>query len=68
MALKEANELKPWWEWAVLTPDPDVLFMWKFIQYEFFTQWKAVKDYANGKGIKIIGDIPIYVSHDLLIS
>ncbi len=37
---------------------------WKFIQYNFFKQWKALKDYANSKGIKIIGDIPIYVSGD----
>lgn len=36
----------------------------KFIQYKFFLQWQKVKDYANSKGIKIIGDIPIFVSHD----
>ena len=42
----------------------DALFMWKFIQYEFFTQWAQVKEYANKKGISIIGDIPIYVSAD----
>jgi 4-alpha-glucanotransferase len=38
--------------------------MWKFIQYEFFTQWAEIKKYANDKGIQIIGDIPIYVSFD----
>ena len=64
MALKEANELKPWWEWSVLTPDPDVLFMWKFIQFEFFKQWNEIRSYANSKGIKIIGDIPFYVALD----
>ncbi len=37
---------------------------WKFLQYKFDTQWKAVKDYANAKGVKILGDIPIYVSAD----
>ncbi len=36
----------------------------KFIQYCFSRQWKALKEYANEKGISIIGDIPIYVSHD----
>lgn len=35
---------------------------WKFMQYEFFTQWTKVKSYANENGIKIIGDLPIYVS------
>ena len=37
---------------------------WKFVQYNFFKQWRKLKDYANSKGIKIIGDIPIYISED----
>lgn len=37
---------------------------WKFVQYMFFKQWYALKDYANSKGVKIIGDIPIYVALD----
>ena len=37
---------------------------YKFTQYEFFTQWYALKAYANAKHIKIIGDIAIYVSLD----
>ena len=36
----------------------------KFIQFKFYSQWKALKKYANDKGIKIIGDMPIYVSYD----
>ncbi|MBR5156784.1 MAG: 4-alpha-glucanotransferase [Clostridia bacterium] len=36
----------------------------KFCQFYFFKQWKKLKDYANRSGIKIIGDIPIYVSPD----
>ena len=35
-----------------------------FIQFEFFRQWHKLKSYANKKGIKIMGDIPIYVSAD----
>ncbi|HIX90062.1 MAG TPA: 4-alpha-glucanotransferase [Candidatus Agathobaculum pullicola] len=35
-----------------------------FLQYIFFTQWKALREYANEHGIQIIGDIPIYVSAD----
>ena len=64
MALKDANGELSWWEWKNTTPDPEVLFAWKFIQYEFFAQWAEIKKYANGKGIKIMGDIPIYVSLD----
>ncbi|MCL2051464.1 MAG: 4-alpha-glucanotransferase [Lachnospiraceae bacterium] len=37
---------------------------WFFCQYYFFKQWKKLKDYANGLGIEIIGDIPIYVALD----
>ena len=36
----------------------------KVCQYFFIKQWKSLKDYANSLGIKIIGDIPIYVSSD----
>ena len=35
-----------------------------FVQFMFAKQWRALKTYANGKGIKIIGDIPIYVAYD----
>lgn len=37
---------------------------YKIAQYFFFEQYKALKTYANSKGIKIIGDIPFYVSPD----
>src|SRR5687767_667551 len=40
----------------------DEIFAQKFYQFTFFRQWKALKEYANGKGISIIGDIPIYVT------
>lgn len=36
----------------------------KVIQFFFFTQWAALKKYANEKGILIIGDIPIFVAAD----
>ena len=35
---------------------------WKFCQYQFFMQWSQLKRYANSKGIRIIGDIPLYVA------
>jgi 4-alpha-glucanotransferase len=37
---------------------------YKFIQYLFFKQWDELKKYANEKGIKLIGDIPIFVAAD----
>ena len=64
MALKEKNNEKPWYEWEDENFEEETCFLWKFIQFEFFTQWATVKEYANSKGIKIIGDMPIYVSHD----
>ena len=36
----------------------------RFLQYIFFKQWFSLKNYANGKGVKIFGDIPLYVSYD----
>ena len=35
-----------------------------FLQFLFFKQWQDLKSYANKKGIKIIGDIPIYISFE----
>ncbi len=64
MALKEANNDREWTEWTVTEFSAKVEFGWRFIQYEFFTQWAEVKKYANDNGVKIIGDIPIYVSFD----
>ncbi len=36
----------------------------KCIQYFFQKQWNYLKEYANKNGIRIIGDLPLYVSHD----
>ena len=36
----------------------------KYHQFVFFEQWFALKEYASGKGIKILGDIPIFVAFD----
>lgn len=41
----------------------DILF-YQFQQFLFYTQWYELKAYANSKGIRIIGDIPIYVAFD----
>ncbi len=64
-ALKEANGGLAWTEWKQqkLNNPRDILDQ-KFIQFEFFRQWKALKKYCNERQIEIIGDIPIFVAHD----
>ncbi|MBQ2675959.1 MAG: 4-alpha-glucanotransferase [Clostridia bacterium] len=42
----------------------DEISFYKFLQFKFFSQWYALKAYANENGIKIVGDIPIYVAMD----
>lgn len=37
---------------------------WKIVQYLFYSQWRALKTYANRRGVLLMGDIPIYVAHD----
>lgn len=37
---------------------------WLFLQFEFKQQWLALKNYVNSLGIRIIGDIPLYVAYD----
>lgn len=72
MALKEAHDMQAWYTWepkymhrtASMTRFASAAEFHKFLQYEFFRQWLALKAYANGKGIKIVGDMPIYVAHD----
>lgn len=63
-ALKQANAGRFWKEWTVKTPKAEDVFAWRFIQYEFFTQWQKLKDYAGKNGIKLIGDMPLYVDLD----
>ena len=43
---------------------PQEVGFYEFLQYEFFNQWYQLKAYANEQGIRIIGDIPIYVAAD----
>ncbi len=77
MAIKTENNLVSWDKWPVelRQRDPDALKAFKqshtkeiarhaFIQFIFFKQWYAVKEYAHSMGIRIIGDIPIFVAYD----
>ena len=64
MALKEANCDKPLGSWKTKNASTNAVGFYKFLQFLFMEQWFSLKNYANQKGIKIIGDIPIYVSID----
>ncbi len=77
MALKDAHNGAAWFEWdenlkkrksvalaqAKKTYASDIEF-YRMLQYLFFKQWYELKSYAKKNGIKIIGDVPIYVARD----
>ena len=77
MALKEAHNGAQWSEWErplkfreaeaiakAKNTYADEIDFWKMLQYLFFEQWCELKNYANERGIRIIGDVPIYVAGD----
>ena len=77
MALKDRSGGKPWYQWndvlkfrdgnamggAIRGLEKEIRF-YSFVQYLFFKQWNALREYAHKKGIRIIGDVPIYVPYD----
>src|SRR5258708_4495191 len=76
-AIKASQGQKAWYEWPAalklretnaLIEAAEQLFdqmqAEKFYQFLFFRQWFDIKDYANKKGVRIIGDIPIFVALD----
>ena len=77
MAIKDALGGISWSEWPAELKDREEAALnqkreelagevafYKFQQFMFLKQWKALKAYANEQGIRIIGDIPIYVAFD----
>lgn len=77
MAIKESNGGNAWntWTQPFRTREPsaleevrrnlsDDILRHSFYQYLFFQQWKSLRKYTNEKGIKIIGDAPIFVAYD----
>ena len=77
MALKDKYRGMAWFTWPkgvrlrtklALTRARNALTgemaFWKGVQYLFFRQWWALKDYAHSRGISIIGDLPIYAAGD----
>lgn len=78
LTFKKKNQMKCWNEWQevhknwikdrnfnVSIYDGDIRYE-MFLQYEFYRQWIALKNYANASGIQIMGDIPFYVGIDSL--
>ena len=76
-AVKHSFDEKPWWEWDynIRMREHNAVFeyknrlesqieMFSILQYFFFSQWYDLKAYANKNGIKIVGDIPLYIAHD----
>ena len=77
MAVKNQFQGKSWaqWEEDIRLRKPETVKAWEeeladeilfyeFQQLKFQEQWKKLKDYANSRGVRIIGDIPIYVAFD----
>jgi 4-alpha-glucanotransferase len=77
MACGKAHHFIPWNQWApgLASRAPEALKQASkdyeadirrhlFLQFEFFSQWESLKAYANSLGIRIIGDIPIFVDHN----
>lgn len=76
-ALKEEHDDAPWWEWSapVRRREPgaisesraalaDRIALWEALFFFADLQWARVRAFANSKGIKVLGDLPIYVNHD----
>jgi 4-alpha-glucanotransferase len=77
MAIKQEHSGASWdlWKRDIATRQPEALQQWsrtltrqvalqKYLQYLFFSQWHQVKAYANERGIRIVGDAPIFVAYD----
>ncbi|KAA3626204.1 MAG: 4-alpha-glucanotransferase [Proteobacteria bacterium] len=76
-ALRAEQGERPWWEWPapLRTRDAQALQaarqrlaeaigQQRFEQYLFFSQWWALRDHARSRGVKLFGDLPIFVAHD----
>jgi 4-alpha-glucanotransferase len=76
-ALKEKFDDAPWWLWPepIRTRDRSAvkatsrelatrIAVWEALLYFVDQQWSDLKTYANAKGIRVLGDLPIYVNHD----
>ncbi len=76
-AIKDEHDGLPWYEWedplkfryedaiaGFYAKHADDILFWQWTQYMFSAQWQALRNYVHSLGIKIIGDIPIYIAYD----
>ncbi len=76
-AMRENQDCRGWQQWPqeIKQRDSEALHHWgnqlrdriywyKYLQFVFFDQWLALKKYANDKGVKVFGDLPIFVAED----
>ncbi len=76
VTIQEQYPGKPWWKWPepikdrhlkalkdVQKREEQTIEKLKWYQFLFFDQWKKLRKYCRKKGIALMGDIPIYVSH-----
>lgn len=76
-ALKEEHQDAPWWQWPAPLRSREResirasrqalahrIAVWEAVFFFVDLQWSELKGYANGKGLTILGDLPIYVAHD----
>lgn len=76
-ALKDAHGGRPWYEWPAALRDRDPAAVaaalrelgpaaaaHQFQQWLFFRQWRRVREACRQRGVRIIGDAPIFVAHD----
>ena len=77
MAVKDAHDGKPWtrWEPGIAAREKDAMERWRerlarpvavhaFAQFLFFRQWNALREACHAAGVRLLGDIPIFVAHD----
>jgi len=77
VSLKEAHDSRVWNTWGkdIRTRQPESVARWtqklageierqKYQQYQLFKQWAELREYCNQNGIKLIGDVPIFVALD----
>ncbi len=77
MVIREKFNMLPWWKWPKQFKEGNIEFLnpWieknkeailikKLIQWHLDNQWKRIKEFAKFNGIKLIGDLPFYVSRD----
>lgn len=76
MSLKETFDFLPFSDWgnyaeyseekatSYAKAHTENMLFWQFTQYIFLSQWQALRAYANGLGVEILGDMPMYVASD----